>query len=85
MLDAAKYETYKSHELNMESIDNKAYILSEAFGEGLSIDDALQLPERVKKITKEDVIRVANTYFGENYMAFFSKMGFPKNEKIEKS
>lgn len=84
MLDAAKYETYKSHELNMESIDNKAYILSEAFGEGLSIDDALQLPERVKKISKEDVIRVANTYFGENYMAFFSKMGFPKNEKIEK-
>ena len=29
-------------------------------------------------------MRVANTYFGPNFLAFHSKMGRPKKEKIEK-
>ncbi|MGE0078690.1 MAG: M16 family metallopeptidase [Bacteroidales bacterium] len=84
MLDAVKQEMYRRHITNMENIQNRALFLSQAFIKGQSIDDALNYPERIKKITKEDVVAMANQVFGSNYLALYSKMGFPKKEKIQK-
>ncbi|MBI9035894.1 MAG: insulinase family protein, partial [Bacteroidales bacterium] len=84
MVDAAKLEAYRNQQLDMESIQSKALLIATAFGGNSSIDEAFQKVEKIKQITKEDVLRVANKYYGENYLAFFSKMGFPKKEKMEK-
>ena len=35
-------------------------------------------------LTKQDIIAIANKYFGDNYLCFNSKMGFPKSEKLSK-
>lgn len=40
--------------------------------------------EKIKSLTKQDVIAVANTYFGENSLAMYSRMGFPKKDKLKK-
>ncbi len=39
---------------------------------------------KLNKITKAEIIRVANLYFGENYLSFQSKMGFPKKHILDK-
>jgi predicted Zn-dependent peptidase len=36
-------------------------------------DDAVSQIARLEKVTKEDIVRVANKYFGENYVAGFRK------------
>ncbi|MDY0198038.1 MAG: insulinase family protein [Tenuifilaceae bacterium] len=84
MLDAIKQEMYRSHTTGMESNENRALLFAEAFAKGESMDEALAYSDRVMEISKDDVVKMANTIFGPNYLAFHSKMGFPKKEKIEK-
>ncbi len=84
MIEAVKNQLYKSYVFSMESNQSKALQISNAFGIGVDIDEYLRYPEKVKSITKEEILRVANKYYGDNYLAFHSKMGFPKKDKIEK-
>jgi len=84
MLDAVKNQIYKDYQKQMESVESRAVLFAETFGQNRKIEDAVNYPEQIKKITKEDVIRVSKQYYGKNYLAFFSKMGFPKKEKILK-
>ncbi|MCB9002221.1 MAG: insulinase family protein [Bacteroidales bacterium] len=84
LLEAIKLEKYRIYVSNMENIENRAMLLGEAFSNGKSIDDMLSYPDKIKSITKADVVKMANEIFGPNYLAFYSKMGFPKKEKIAK-
>ncbi|MDD2196498.1 MAG: insulinase family protein [Bacteroidales bacterium] len=84
MLDAIKQEMYRSHTTNMESNEGRALLFADAFTKGESMEEALAYADRVMEVTKEDVVKMANTIFGPNYLAFHSKMGFPKKEKIAK-
>ncbi len=84
MLESIKLEKYRNHQLAMESIQNKAVQIANAFGQNRDIHEYLKYPEKIQEVTREDVIRVANKYFGDKYLAFFSKMGRLDNEKIEK-
>ncbi len=84
MLNAIKLEIYRNYATRMESIQNRALLLSDAFTHGKSIDEVFSYPEKVKAITKDEVVAFANEIFGLNYLAFYSKMGFPKKEKIAK-
>lgn len=84
LIDATKMELYKNYNKSLESNEFKATILADAYGKGMSIEELLTYPEKIQKITKEDIVRVANKYYGDNFLAFYSKMGFPKKEKMEK-
>lgn len=84
MVDAVKSSIYIEFQKSLENIEDRATFLTGAFTSGESIEEALAYPQKVMAISKEDVIRVAKTYFGPNFLAFHSKMGFPKKEKIEK-
>jgi len=83
-IDAAKKDLYVEFQQSMESPESKAYMISEAFTGKEDLDEMLRYPEKVKAISKQDVIHAANKYFGENYLAFHSKMGFSKPEKLDK-
>ena len=52
--------------------------------EGQTYEDYLAETERIKTITKAEVVAVANKYFGNNYTAIRSKMGSAPKDKIEK-
>lgn len=84
LLEAVKLELYRSYTTRMERISSRAMLLSNAFVEEKTIDDVLQYPNRIKQITKSEVVAVANRIFGPNFLAFYSKMGFPKKKKISK-
>ncbi|MDD2549502.1 MAG: insulinase family protein [Bacteroidales bacterium] len=84
MLDAMKKDIYRSHNTSMESNESRALLFADAFTKGQSIEEALSYADKIMKISKDDVVEMANTIFGPNYLAFHSKMGFPKKDKIEK-
>jgi predicted Zn-dependent peptidase len=84
MIDAIKYEEYKQYMQAFESVEQKALMITDAFALGKDIDELNTMPEKINNITKEDILRVANQYYGDNFLAFHSKMGFPKKNKIDK-
>ncbi len=83
-LEAIKNEIYKDNQLAIESASNRVYLMANAYRAGLSWEQFIQKIESVDKVTKEDVQRVSKQYFGDNYLAFRSKTGFPKKKKLEK-
>ena len=84
MIEAIKNELYQSYVLSLESVETKAFLLAETYSENRDVNEVLLYPQKLKAITKNDIIDVANRYFGSNYLAFMSKMGFPKKDKIAK-
>jgi zinc protease len=84
MLESIKLELYRNYKKSMETNSYKMQIFASAFAANIDIEYLMSYPERLMSITKTDIVDAANKYFGENYLAFHSKMGFPKKEKIEK-
>jgi len=84
MIENIKTELFRDYQISMESNSYRGTTLAQAFARYQSIDDLLQYPTQLMAITKEDVINIANKYYGDNYLAFYSKMGFPKKQKIDK-
>ncbi len=84
MLEAIKLQMYRDYLLSLESNEKRAIAIAENFAQNQPLEELTVYPERIKQITREDVIRVANQYYNTNYLAFFSTTGFPKKEKIEK-
>lgn len=75
---------YKEHQLKMESNFGIAYALADAFSSNIAFQEVLEYPDRIRGVTKKEVMQIANEYFGENFIAFHSKMGVKKGPKIEK-
>ncbi|MFH0893117.1 MAG: insulinase family protein [Bacteroidota bacterium] len=84
LVDAVKYQLYMEHKTQMESNEDIGILLSETFAQKRPTLDALMYAEQVKKVTKADVIRIAQKYYGKNFLVFYSKMGFPKKDKLDK-
>lgn len=79
-----KQELYRQRQQSLESVQMRTLSLVQCFGEGTSWEDFLNYNTLIDKVTKEDVIRVANKYFTENYFAIHSKTGFPKKDILQK-
>jgi len=83
MVKAQKKGVYIGWIKSFEEITSKGQIIAEAFQQGLSVDELLKYPEKINAVTKEDIIRVAKKYYGNNYLVLHSKMGFKKPERIK--
>ena len=83
-VDAIKLELYRQHMESLESNEERGIIIGEAFAKGDDINKLEKYPELIRTISKKDIVAAANKYYGENYLAFFSKMGSTNGEKIEK-
>ncbi len=84
MVEAIKAEIYKDFMFEMENVENRSMYFAELFGQNQEPEAAFSMPNKIVSITKQDVINTAKKYFGKDYLAFYSKMGFPKKEKIDK-
>lgn len=82
--EAVKQDTYTDFVRGLESLERKATLFASVFARGQSIDDYLNRPKKIQKISKQDLIDVAKKYYGDNYLVLHSKMGSPDKEKIEK-
>ena len=70
----------------LESNESRADMYVEAFVIGQEGSEVVERMNNLDKVTKEDVVRVANKYFGpENYVAIYKRQGDDPNElKIAK-
>jgi len=84
MFEAAKLSLYREQLLSLESASGIGMEIIEAFTQGRDPNEIYTYSDRIAAITKADVVAVANKYFGKDYLAFYSKMGFPKAAKIDK-
>jgi predicted Zn-dependent peptidase len=79
----------KSKKAELEANDSRVGIMTDAFIKGVPVSEPLGFTERLKKVTKAEIIRVANHYFANNYVRgyrFDKAQTFPKIKKpgIEK-
>lgn len=84
LLEGIKLNYRKNIERQLESSRGRSMLMIQAFTQGKTWEDVMKLPQEIDKITKNDIVRVANQYFTSNYLMLNSKMGFPKKDKIEK-
>ncbi|PKP19700.1 MAG: hypothetical protein CVU05_10785 [Bacteroidetes bacterium HGW-Bacteroidetes-21] len=83
-VERLKKSKYVEFMQSMESPEDKAVLIAEMFAQGRKYSELYEYPDRVLKINRDDIIKVAKKYFGQDYLALYSKMGFPKKDKIEK-
>jgi len=84
LLRAVIVNKQKEYTLGMEKADYQAQIIIDAFMSKQSAERRMNDLKQLDRIDKRTITAVANKYYGDNYLAFQSKMGFPKNKKIEK-
>jgi len=82
--NAVKLTMLRQHEEYIESMEGRLFILADLFIKNKSWEDIVAWPGILKNITKEEVMEVANRYFGDDFLVLHSKMGFPKKTKLEK-
>jgi predicted Zn-dependent peptidase len=68
----------------LESNSGRVNVMKEAFLRGVSLNEVLNFAQRLKKITKADIIKAANKYFGSNYAVAYRLDKEPNIPKIEK-
>jgi predicted Zn-dependent peptidase len=83
-LEAVKNQVYVEFVKALEDPETRAVAMAEAFNMGISWETFQSYPELVRQIRKEDLMRVVGTYFGDDFLAMYSRMGFPRKKKLEK-
>lgn len=83
-LEAVKLSLIKDYQKGWERNDDRALAIGTCFVQDRKWSEYLGYDQRIRNITKEQVVAAANKYFGENNLTLYSKMGFPKKDKLEK-
>lgn len=84
LLKGVKTELKKQYERWLEDMRWRTYAIAESFLYDIKWEDYLNTSSDIEKLSKEDVVKIANKYFGKDRLVFYSKMGFPKKDKIKK-
>jgi predicted Zn-dependent peptidase len=84
MLVAAKYDIDNAFQRRLENLRSRGVMIGNAFNLGVSWEEYVRYPEKVRTITREDVMQVAKTYLGDNKVKMISRTGFPKKVKLQK-
>ncbi len=84
LLNAVKTDIIVNYERNFEDQYRRGYMMIMAFVNERDWKDITGYPDKLKNITKDDVLKVAKKYYGNDYLVFYSKTGFPKKPKTLK-
>ena len=84
LLENAKLNIIKQFQQQLESNESRAVLIAELYAQNRDVNSINDLIDKVKGISVENIILVSEKYYGANYLAFQSKMGFPKKKKLEK-
>lgn len=80
MFNSLKLEQKRQYASSLENIDSRATVMINLFSQGKSWNDYLNEVARIESITKEDVVRVAQKYFSNNYLCVTKSTGkYPKD------
>jgi predicted Zn-dependent peptidase len=80
MFRSLKQEQLRRHLVELEDIDSRSQVLVRLLSQGKTWKDYQQELARTEALTKSDVVKVANRYFGYNYLYIKKKTGrYPKD------
>ncbi len=82
--NAVKLTMIRQHEQNMENMEGRLFALVDLYTKNQEWEDMVNWPNELDKISKNDVIKIANKYFGNDYLVLHSKKGSPEKQKLEK-
>jgi len=83
-LEQSKKEMYVNFQLELEDFETRGNTIASYFMNGKDANELFSKPEKINALNKAEVLRVAKKYYGDNYLAFYSKMGSPDKEKLSK-
>ena len=83
-LQRLKLEMKREYETQLETFDKKGEVMLQVFSEGKEWSDYLKEPEKIEKLTKEDIINTANKYLTDDYFFFTKKKGRYDIENVKK-
>ncbi len=82
VLQAEKLSLARAQELDLETIGSRSKAMINAFSHGLQWDDVLAEREKIDKVTREDVARVARTYLNDDSLRVKKVFGHYAKERI---
>ena len=83
-VEALKLEASRSAQSALETINGRASVMVDVMSQGRSWEQYLQQVQAIQGITREDIIRVANKYFNDNYIRFEKVKGTYPKDKVSK-
>jgi predicted Zn-dependent peptidase len=84
MFFSLKQEQLRKHFSELEDIDSRCKVLIRLFSQGKTWADYQDELKRADLLTKDDVVNVANTYFGDDYLYVRKKTGRYGKNKLAK-
>lgn len=82
-LEALKQEMVMEAERNLETIGSRSELMVDVFSKGHSWQDVLDKINRIKQLTKDDVIAAAKKYYGAHHITLQKKYGTPDKETLK--
>lgn len=83
-VDAAKLHWRLDREERMESAGSRASRMMDAFVEHRAWSDVVAERDAIAAVTRDDVVRVANTYLGDDRVVVHKRKGQPTLPKLDK-
>jgi len=84
MFSSLKQEQIRRHFSELEDIDSRSKVLIRLFSQGKTWADYQNDLIRADRLTKEDVVKVANNYFGDDYLYVRKRTGRYAKDKLTK-
>ncbi|MDR2140137.1 MAG: insulinase family protein [Tannerella sp.] len=75
LFNSLKQERLRRHFTELEDIDSRSQVLVRLFSQGKTWADYREELKHTDAVTKEEVVKVANRYFGDNYLYVKKKTG----------
>ncbi|MFD0797503.1 M16 family metallopeptidase [Maribacter chungangensis] len=82
--EAIKNGMYREYSRSLEDLEIRSDYIGLSFIYDMNPDELLSYSKNIKELTKEDIQKAADTYFGEDYFTLQSRTGFPKKTKLKK-
>ena len=84
LFEAVRMDNLKQRIQATEDLNQLAELFIDMETTGQTYEEYLAETERIRTITKEEVVAAANKYFGDDYLCVRSKMGSTPKDKVEK-
>ena len=82
-LEALKQEMVMEAEQGLETIGRRSELMVDVLSKGHTWQDVLDKIERIKRLTKDDVVAAAKKYYGANHITLRKKYGTPDKETLK--
>ena len=84
LIESVKNSELRSYEMMLENPSSKIVLLNQIFAYQLPPDYYASTPDKMAKLSKEDIQRVAQKYLNEDHLTVSIDIGTPKKDKLQK-